>query len=249
MDSRTLPIANRREVDPGRIRCIAFDAVGTLIHPTPPAAEAYFQFARRHGSQLSADLIATRFRAAFRATERGDIDGVASPPEKYLATSEAIEYERWRSIVAAVIDDIPSTDECFAELFAHFADPASWKSFDDVTPTLSRLRAGGIGIALASNFDGRLHAVCQEMTELRDVTCRVVSSEVGFRKPSPQFYAALLATLECAPDELLMVGDDRENDSEGASFAGIPAILVNRKGAPAVDEISSLLDIPRWLGL
>lgn len=245
----SLPISNRIAVDPRRIRCIAFDAVGTLIHPSPPAAEAYHRFALKFGSRLPADEIARRFRAAFRATERGDIDGHDSSPSPRLTTSEEIEFQRWKSIVTRVIDDIADCDGCFADLFRHFALPESWGCFSDVAETLERLRRGGIRIALASNFDGRLHAVSDGIPEIRDISCRVISSEVGYRKPSPEFFAALLARLDCRPEELLMVGDDRENDSDGAGISGIPAVLINRRSPPAADEIANLLDLPRWLGL
>lgn len=245
----SLPISNRIAVDPRQIRCVAFDAVGTLIHPSPPAAEAYHRYAVKFGSRLPGEEIARRFRSAFRATERGDIDGVIDALAPRLATSEEIEFRRWKAIVTQVIDDIADGEGCFADLFRHFSLPESWGCFGDVGETLERLRCGGIRIALASNFDGRLHAVSDGIPEIRDIACRVVSSEVGFRKPSREFFAALLAKCDCQPGELLMVGDDRENDSDGAGAAGIPAVLINRQSPTAADEIGSLLDLPAWLGM
>ncbi|MGE5190934.1 MAG: hypothetical protein ACM3U2_00415, partial [Deltaproteobacteria bacterium] len=109
-----------------RYKCIAFDAVGTTIHPTPPAGEVYYQAARRFGSRLGQDEIARRFRQAFRETERGDL---AAPAEVRLVTSEARERDRWRQIVTTVIDDIPDASVCFAELFAYFARPEAWNCF------------------------------------------------------------------------------------------------------------------------
>src|SRR5690349_15660882 len=116
-NSQSLPIANRIAVDPGRIRCVAFDAVGTLIHPSPPAAEAYYQFALKFGSRLPADEIARRFRSAFRATERGDIDGDGREQLPRLVTSEKIEFQRWKTIVSQVVDDIADCNGCFDDLF------------------------------------------------------------------------------------------------------------------------------------
>lgn len=231
--------------DPGQIRCVAFDAVGTLIKPFPSAAEVYHLVARRHGSRLSPDEIARRFRCKFDETERGN---PADPADVRLATSEAVERERWRSIVTAVIDDVADPGTCFEELFAHFANPASWGCFDDVPAALDGLRRAGIGIVLASNFDGRLHSVCDGLSAMRSVTSRVISAEVGFRKPSPQFYKALLAAAGCRPEELLMIGDDRRNDWEGARLAGLRALLINRESDRAPEEIGSLSELTRWLG-
>ncbi len=231
--------------DPGQIKCVAFDAVGTLIQPVPPAAEAYHRVAQRHGSRLSGVEIARRFRFKFSETEQGDL---SAPIELRLATSEAAERERWRSIVAAVIDDVADPEACFEELFAHFARPESWRCFDDVPDALDGLRQAGVHIVLASNFDGRLRSVCDGLPGMRSVTSRVISAEVGFRKPSPQFFAALIATAGCRAAELLMIGDDRKNDFEGARLAGIPALLVNRAGNRAPDEIGGLAELTRWLG-
>lgn len=223
-----------------RYRCIAFDAVGTIIQPTPSAAEVYYQMARRFGSRLSSDEIARRFRQAFRESEQGD---AAVAPELRLMTSETRETERWRWIVETVIDDIADTAGCFAELFAHFSRPESWRCFEDVPAALERLEKGGYRVAIASNFDSRLHAVCDGLAPLRNVGQRVISSEVGCRKPGRAFFEALVAKAGCAPGEVLMVGDDAANDIAGARQAGLAAVLINRRGQPGPDEIGSLVEL------
>ncbi|MSR56279.1 MAG: HAD family hydrolase [Planctomycetaceae bacterium] len=227
-----------------RLRCVAFDAVGTLIEPIPAAAEVYHQVARQHGSRLAAGEIVRRFRQAFRQTERGDRE---SPAETRLATDEATERERWRAIVTAVIDDVPDPEACFDELYEHFAQPESWDCFPEVPAVLEGLRLAGMLVVLASNFDRRLRTVCDGLAALRNVNCRVISSEVGFRKPSRRFFEALLAAAGCRADEILMVGDDRENDLIGAQQAGLHAVLINRRGPCSPDEIASLTELTGWL--
>lgn len=219
------------------IRCVAFDAVGTLIEPVPSVAQAYHRAAGRHGSRLSVDEISARFRRAFRESERGDRTG---PPEQEFSTSEPAERQRWRNIVQAVIDDVADLDACFDELYAHFAAPASWRCFPDVSEALETLRAAGIEVVVASNFDERLRAVCDGLPPLRDISCRVISSEVGFRKPSRRFFEALVRAAGRDRRELLMVGDDRDNDLAGARDAGLAALLINRRGPCGPDEIPSL---------
>ncbi len=225
---------------PNRYQCLAFDAVGTIIHPTPSAAEVYYCLARRYGSQLSAEEIAGRFRTAFRVSEQGD---VTAEPGQGHTTSEAREELRWRQIVASVIDDIADTDRCFSDLFAHFARPASWSCFDDVPETISRFQAAGYRLAIASNFDSRLHAVCNGMASLRAIELRIISSEVGCRKPGRLFFAALVARAGCHAGDVLMIGDDRANDVEGARAAGLEAILIKRRGHCGPGEISSLIEL------
>jgi putative hydrolase of the HAD superfamily len=227
-----------------RYQCIAFDAVGTIIQPTPPAGEVYYEVARRFGSRLGHDDIGRRFRRAFRETERGDM---AAEAGIRLLTSETREKERWRRIVATVIDDIPDSSGCFAELFAHFARPESWKCFDEVPAVLAELRAAGYRVAIASNFDRRLHPVCDGFATLRGIDVRIISSEVGCRKPGRGFFEAVVARAGCRPDEVLMVGDDVGNDIDGARKAGLGAVLINRRGVPGPGEIGSLAELPDWI--
>ncbi len=227
-----------------RFKCIAFDAVGTTIYPTPPVGEVYFQAAQRYGSRLGQDEIARRFRQAFRETEQGDL---TAPAEVRLATSESREKERWRQIVTTVIDDIPDAAECFADLFAHFARPEAWSCFEEVPAVLTELKGAGYRLALASNYDRRLHAVCDGIAVLRDFDLRVISSEVGCRKPGRRFFEALVDRAGCRPEEVLVVGDDDANDVAGARQAGLAAVLVNRRGQPGPGEIGTLAELPAWL--
>lgn len=45
-------------------------------------------------------------------------------------------------------------------------------------------------------------------------------------KPSPDFFASALASLGCAPEEAVMIGDDVESDVGGAMALGMAGILV-----------------------
>lgn len=209
------------------IRWVVFDAVGTLIYPTPDVATAYHRVGSVHGSRLSRDQVRDRFRTAFRQTETSDRSGAAG-----MTTCEADEVARWKQVVADVFDDLSAdaADECFRELFDHFARPSAWACFDDVAPTIAALRDRGLRIVIASNFDRRLHPVCDGLPPLDEIAVRVVSSEVGFNKPSPGFYEAALRLIDTSADEVIVVGDDAVNDVQGAEQAGIRGVLIDRGG-------------------
>src|SRR5689334_3886912 len=106
-------------IPPG-VRAVFFDAVGTLIHPEPPAPVVYAEVGRSFGSRLTPAEIAARFRTAFAREDALDLAAG-------LRTNEERERRRWRHIVGAVLDDVSDAGGCFEELFAHFGRPAAWR--------------------------------------------------------------------------------------------------------------------------
>lgn len=230
------------------IRWIAFDAVGTLIFADPPVHLAYYRIGRRHGSQLRPEEVRLRFRDAFARRTRKESDAVGNAVSSETAVaitecSEAAEREFWRGVVAEALPDVRDRDACFEELFSHFARAEAWQPYADVEETLDEARRRGIRLAIASNFDARLHAVCDGIAELRTIERRVISSTVGARKPEPRFYQELVHACGCEPHELLMVGDEIENDVEGARRGGLQAVHLDRSTSTSHGRISTLADL------
>ena len=64
----------------------------------------------------------------------------------------------------------------------------------------------------------------------------VTSEEVGVAKPHPAIFHTALERLTRTPDEVVMVGDNWENDIVGASRVGIRSIWLNRYADPHLDE-------------
>jgi putative hydrolase of the HAD superfamily len=221
-----------------RIRAVLFDAVGTLIRPVPDVHEVYATFGRRFGSRHDAASIKTRFRQAFA---NHDSQG---------ETNEQRERTRWRNIVSQVFDDVPDADESlFSELWDHFAEPVHWRLYEDVLPIWDFLRQRNMLVAIASNFDARLEAICRGVHPLDEVDQVFCSSLVGFSKPRPEFFAHVRRELGLEANELLKVGDSLENDIEGARAAGWQAIWIHR-GVAAVDAscITQLTELSALIG-
>lgn len=228
------------------IQAVVFDAVGTLIYPSPGVSVAYRSYILQHcGFEANPDAVAHAVSAAMTSRSTED----------YLTTSEEQEYEFWLRVVRKVCEcsEQPVSErqisECFDDLFQHFAKPKNWKKFPEVTETLGFFRELGLPIAVASNFDGRLHAVCDGMDQLKDCEVRVVSSEIGFRKPSADFYQAVCQQLQLPAEQILMVGDDLTNDIIGATSCGLRAAWINRRREdsmclpPNAVEIHHLTDL------
>jgi putative hydrolase of the HAD superfamily len=223
------------ESDLPDVAAIIFDAVGTLLHPNPAAAEAYVMVGRRFGSRHDVDVIRERFRAGFSREEEAD-------GRNNLRTSEAREVQRWRNIVCTVLDDVPDQEACFSALFEHFAQPDAWRCDPEAGIVLAELSRRGILLGIASNFDQRLRRVVAGFEELRPVAEHlIISSEIGWRKPAPAFFTALCEHFCLPAERLLLVGDDRHNDYDGARAAGLQAILLDSNPLLGVERrVSSL---------
>ena len=204
-------------------RAVFFDAVGTLLHPDPPAADAYALVGERFGSRLPRAVITRRFGAAFRRQD--ELDRTSG-----LHSGEEREVARWRGIVAEVLDDVADPDGCFRELYDHFARPAAWRVEPDAAATLHALAARGLVLGVCSNFDHRLRGLLTGLPELARIRQFVISSEVGWKKPAPGFFAEVVRAAEAPANRVLIVGDDVDNDFAGASAAGLHALLFDPHG-------------------
>jgi putative hydrolase of the HAD superfamily len=198
------------------VRGVAFDAVGTLIHPEPSAALIYAQVGHLLGSHHDGPEICGRFGNAFRRQEA--IDQAAG-----WRTSEEREWQRWQDIVREVLDDVTEPDRCFEVLYDHFARPTSWRCDPTAGGLFEHLGNRGIKVAIASNFDHRLRSVTAGMPELASLPI-IISSEVGWRKPARPYFEAVAQALSVSMEQLLIVGDDVVNDVDGALAAGCQAL-------------------------
>jgi putative hydrolase of the HAD superfamily len=209
---------SRRPESACDVRIILFDAVGTLIHVRPSVAEVYRRVGLRYGSQLTAEQIGRRFRESLARHQNGG------------RTNEPRERQRWRTIVAEVLDDIPQAgDHPFEELWDAFRQPEQWSLYNDVAEVWEELRCRGRVLGIASNFDSRLRTICQGLPLLRDAENIFISSEIGFPKPHPQFFHGVQRALRAEPREILLVGDSVEYDVEGALSAGWQAYHLDRQ--------------------
>jgi HAD superfamily hydrolase (TIGR01549 family) len=79
------------------------------------------------------------------------------------------------------------------------------------------------------------------------------SGDLGFSKPDPRFFDALLALLPYPPEALVMIGDSVSADVTGAKARGIRTVLFDPHGAfePADADAYArkLADVPPLLGL
>jgi len=126
----------------------------------------------------------------------------------------------------AVDDGYP--DHVGAEAFDVFiAARNEVELFPDVRPALERL-AARYTLATFSNGNADLDRI--GLAPMFSVSLN--AERVGVAKPHPEAFAAVVRELDCAPAEMLYVGDDPQADVAGARGAGLRTAWINRHGAP-----------------
>jgi putative hydrolase of the HAD superfamily len=204
------------------VKAYVFDVVGTLIEPWPRVGRAYAIAGRRHGVELAEDVVARRFAAAWQRQEA--IDAAGSPA---FATSRARETERWRCIVEDVFEHVPATAAIFADLWTHFSMAESWRPLPEGVRLVEEAKRSGAVVALASNFDERLLTIAGEVEPLTLADHVFASSDLGWRKPAPEFFREVERRLGRTADELVLIGDDPALDIEAARRAGWQAVSID----------------------
>jgi putative hydrolase of the HAD superfamily len=163
-----------------------------------------------------------------------------------------LEKEWWRRVVsntfrAADPDaQFANFDEFFECLFGVMGRPQSWREVPGARSLLLRLRSLRWATAIVSNFDRRLPDILQGLglAELFDAV--VLCSDVGAAKPEAAIFQRALEQLQVPARRAVVVGDDEEQDIEGARAVGIRAIHVKSlaKLDGLLEQLAALLDHP-----
>ncbi len=212
------------------IRAITFDVGGTLIQPWPSVGHVYAEVAADHGlTEVDPTTLNRRFAAAW--STRGEFEH---------------SHQGWAGLVdatfAGLVDRKPSAS-FFPKLYERFADPAAWRIYDDVLPTLDELASRGFALAAVSNWDERLRPLLAALNLDGYFEAVLVSCELYFAKPSNVIFEHALRKLGVAPAEALHVGDSPLEDVEGAKSAGMKGLLLDRSGTPGAGRIQSLTEL------
>jgi len=128
--------------------------------------------------------------------------------------------------------------------------------YPDAIPALTELKDEGYRLIISGNQPPA--ATPELLTMNLPVDVILNSADMGYEKPAPEFFAKVIELAECAPDEILYVGDRLDNDVLPALKAGLNAALIRRgvwgylhaeRPIPAgVLVIDNLTDLPKFLG-
>ncbi len=204
-------------------RAVLLDALGTLVDLDDPVggllralrARSVETDARAVGAALQAEI------AYYRAEHHVAVDAAS------LA-----ELRRRCARVFAEALGAPVTGLGDDAVHDALLDGLRFRAFDDVAPALAALRAGGVRLAVVSNWDVSLHEVLASTGLAASVDVVLTSAQEGTQKPAPDLFLRALERLGgIDPADALHVGDDLVADVAGARAAGIEPVLIDRDGA------------------
>jgi putative hydrolase of the HAD superfamily len=220
------------------IRAVTIDALGTLLELVPPAPRLRAGLRERLGLEVSAADATRAMRAEigfYRAHLHLGRDAAG------LAGLRRRCAEVLRESLGAPALDLDALTEVLLGAIR-------FEPFPDAAPALRDLRAAGVRLVAASNWDVSLHEQL-ERTGLRELLDGAVSSaEAGAPKPDPEILVRALALAGAEAADAWHVGDDLEADVGAARAAGLRPVLIDREGGVRVPagvlRIASLAELP-----
>jgi 2-haloacid dehalogenase len=137
-------------------------------------------------------------------------------------------YRPYEEVVAEAAADTGLPSTAAAALRANWDTLIPWP---EVPRVLARLRAQRLRLGVVTNCSTELGRRAAARCGLA-FDAVVTAEEVGFYKPRPEPYRAILATLNLTANHVLFVAGSSA-DVAGAAGVGMPVIWHNRVGLPA----------------
>lgn len=158
--------------------------------------------------------------------------------------------EQRRARIGGFLELEDATDDLLDTWFAGFLGSyrANWQPVPGGPELVARLLDEGYQVGILTNGQAaqqRAKLAAIGLTDPRLAIC--VSEELPAPKPSPLAFAAACEALGLAPHQVLMVGDSRVNDIDGARAAGLHAVHVTAEliadPDDAVGRIATVADL------
>jgi len=210
-------------------KVIFLDAVGTLFGVRGSVGTVYGEVAEKFGVKVAPDTLDSAFYQTFKS----------APPLVFPGMNQEevpkYEFEWWQEVAlrtfhkVGVLHEFLDFSVFFEELFAYFATDKPWIVYPDVLPALRTWKRAGIELGIISNFDSRIHAVLSALDLGKFFTSITISAEVGIAKPGTEIFAAGLQKHNCSGELAWHIGDNLEEDYQGARAAGLRPILIQRQ--------------------
>lgn len=224
-----MPLTNKRAV--------FFDAGYTLLEPTSPVAEVYWNAAVGLCVELDRDAFISHMTREWKEVLR---TYRSSHPE--LHSSDELEKHAWEVFTLRVAEPFPELkarhSEWLEALFEHFDQPGSWKLRPAVTQILDWLANQQVTLGVVSNWHSVLHKIIQGHGLADRFEFVLTSAEVGRKKPHPLIFEEALRRAGASARDTVHIGDSWDDDVVGALGVGINAVFLgSTPPQPAADGV------------
>lgn len=230
---------------------VLLDAAGTLVHIEPPAPRLRALLAERFGVAVELHEATAAIHAEIvyyrgHMHEASDSEGLT---ELRHRCAEVLRLALPSSATLAAVSSSELTEVLVSSL--------QFRAYPEVPAALEQLRAAGLTLVVASNWDCSLPTVLRRVG-LHDLVDGVAcSAVVGAAKPDPDLLRAALRMANVEPSRAVHVGDSVMEDVGAALAAGVRPVFLNRDEGPmdrgdadpSVATIGSLAELPAIIGL
>jgi putative hydrolase of the HAD superfamily len=222
-------------------KAVFFDAAGTLFRVRGTVGEIYWRLAQPYGLQSTPEAIEQAFQEQFANAPALAFPG-RSPDE--VQVMERWWWERLMRVVFQEIGMFPGFNDYFNEVYEAFKGAGGWELYPETLKVLDGLKSDGRRIGIVSNFDSRIYDVCRALEISPYLDSVTISSQTGWAKPSPEIFSQALRSHGVKSDEAVHVGDEIEDDVQGALAAGLRPVFLDRsdreQAPPGVAKIHRL---------
>ncbi|AUH44265.1 HAD family hydrolase [Streptomyces sp. CMB-StM0423] len=203
-------------------KAVLFDFSGTLFRVEP--AVRWLRAALGASGVTADDAAVSRYAAALERA--GALPGGSFPEgipeslaEPWRTRDRSMERHRAAYTGLARLVPLPWPDGVYEALYERHMAPAAWDPYPDAAAVLRGLRERRVRVGVVSNIGWDLRPVFRAHGLDAYVDAYTLSYEHGVQKPDARLFRVACEAVGRAPEDVLMVGDDRRADG-GATALG-----------------------------
>lgn len=225
---------------------VFFDMGQTLVWFSPSMEEIALQAWQAAGLSITMEQLQKALYTVWKKIYRDAATATFPATREY---DEKVWYEREREIMRLLGSDDETTFKAYlAYLKDIYNTPGTIRIYDDVLPTLTKLKERGYRLGIISNWNWTLVERCQQVGLDPYFEVIMASAYAGCNKPHPRIFQQALERMGVPAERAVHIGDQYEVDVLGAQAAGMAAMLLDRErkvkeaGCPVIYDLWSLPD-------
>ncbi|AKH81156.1 hydrolase [Streptomyces sp. CNQ-509] len=221
-------------------KAVLFDFSGTLFRIEPSVR--WLRAALDASGVTADDAAIARYATALERA--GALPGGSFPErvpeslaELWRTRDRSAERHRAAYTGLARLVPLPWPDGIYEALYERHMAPAAWDPYPDAAAVLRGLRERRVRVGVVSNIGWDLRPVFRAHGLDAYVDAYTLSYEHGVQKPDARLFRVACEAVGRAPEDVLMVGDDRRADG-GATALGCGYLPVDH--LPAAERPDGL---------